>query len=445
MSAQTESRVFGKRTQKHVIILASGDRVRHMTVEPWMAALAVCFLCVFTIGYFAATSYLVLRDDLIGGTMARQARMQYEYEDRIAALRAQVDRVTSRQLLDQQVVEEKVEKLLEQQMALSSRHGKLGSLLERAEDSGLSSGEIPIPTVNPQAIGKRADAGGGVKAIERLMGLGGSQAEEKTTLAAYAPDATSGVGAQETMSDRADRLFSKVTHSLKDIERDQVVRIQTLTTGAFETADAIDTILAKTGIQPGERSADTTATLDPHASGDTAIGGPFVEPETTEAFDNSLVALDSALVRLERARTQAKSLPFNNPSPASDITSRFGNRLDPFLGRLALHAGIDFRAPVGTTIHATGPGTVITAARTGGYGNMIEIDHGNGITTRYAHLSNILVNVGDRISTGDAIAKSGSTGRSTGPHLHYEVRLHGQAVDPMRFLNAGIKLTQYIN
>ena len=115
----TESRVFGKRAQKHIIILASGDKVRHMTFQPWMAALSVCFVSVFSIGYLAATSYLVLRDDLIGGTMARQARMQHEYEDRIAALRAQVDRVTSRQLLDQQVVEDKVEKLLQQQMALS--------------------------------------------------------------------------------------------------------------------------------------------------------------------------------------------------------------------------------------------------------------------------------------------------------------------------------------
>ena len=104
-----ESRVFGKRAQKHIIIVASGDKVRHMTFQPWMAALSICFVSVFSIGYLAATSYLVLRDDLIGGTMARQARMQHEYEDRIAALRAQVDRVTSRQLLDQQVVEDKVE------------------------------------------------------------------------------------------------------------------------------------------------------------------------------------------------------------------------------------------------------------------------------------------------------------------------------------------------
>ncbi len=434
----TESQVFGKRTQKHIIILASGDKVRHMTIRPWMAAVSVCFVSVFSIGYLAATSYLVLRDDLIGGTMARQARMQHEYEDRIAALRAQVDRVTSRQLLDQQVVEDKVEKLLQQQMALSSRHGRLGTLLDRAEESGIAEKDVQ-PEAAPVESQKRADASGGLKAIERLMGMGGNAPQQKMALA-YAPQATS--NGQEAMSDRADRLFSKVTLSLKDIEQQQKTRIDNLTAGASEATDAIMTILARTGVK---LDADEVAVTPAVTADGDAIGGPFVEPETTEAFDNSLIGLDTALGRLESVRSQAKKLPFNNPSPASDITSTFGNRLDPFLGRLALHAGIDFRAPTGTRIVATAPGTVITAGKNGGYGNMVEIDHGNGITTRYAHLSTILVNAGDKIRTGEPIARSGSTGRSTGPHLHYEVRLNGEAVDPMRFLTAGIKLSHYIN
>ncbi len=430
----TENRVFGKRAQKHIIILASGDKVRHMTLRPWMAALSVCFVSVFSIGYLAATSYLVLRDDLIGGTMARQARMQHEYEDRIAALRAQVDRVTSRQLLDQQVVEDKVEKLLQQQMALTSRHGKLDTLLDRAEESGVSAKETPS-VITPQALEKRADASGGIKAIERLMGMGDKKAPDVAL--AYAP-----TGGRETLSDRADRMFSKVTLSLKDIEQQQKSRIEGLTAGAAEATDAIVGILARTGVDlPAEALAPQIGETTDVA----AVGGPFVEPETAGAFDNSLVALDSALARLEQVRSQAKKLPFNNPSPQSDITSRFGNRLDPFLGRLALHAGIDFRASVGTRVVATAPGTVIAAGKNGGYGNMVEIDHGNGITTRYAHLSTILVNVGDKISSGEAIGRSGSTGRSTGPHLHYEVRLNGEAVDPMRFLTAGIKLSHYIN
>lgn len=414
-----------------------------MTVRPWMAAIAVSFAGVCSIGYLAATSYLVLRDDLIGGTIARQARMQHEYEDRITALRAQVDRVTSRQLLDQQVVEEKVEKLLRQQMALTSRNGKLGALVERAESSGLTTESNETPEIEPLAYEKRADASSnGVKAIEKLMGLSGASvtgAIRSAPLAYAAPDAA------ESTSDRADRIFSKVTLSLKDVELDQMARLKQLTDGAAKTSDAIRSIVGRTGV---DLPVGDVAEMVPAAasdSADSAIGGPFVEPANDDEFGRSLAALDTALLELERTRAQVRALPFGNPSPASDITSDFGNRLDPFLGRLALHAGIDFRATVGTRIRAAAPGTVTNAGLTGGYGNMVEIDHGNGVSSRYAHLSAVLVKVGDHVTEGDVIAKSGNTGRSTGPHLHYEIRLNGEAVDPMRFIDASRKLASYMN
>ena len=432
MPERPENRVFGKRAKQHVVILASGDRIRHMTVRPWMAAVAFCFTGMFTVGYLGATSYLVLRDDLIGATMARQARMQHDYEDRISALRAQVDRVTSRQLLDQQVVEEKVEKLMQQQLALSARHGKLDALLNRAESAGLPvEGTVPLPEEKPVIGERRADAGGAVRAIDALMG-GTSGKAITTARLAYA-------GERESVADRADRLFSRVTLSLKDIEHQQIDRIQSLANGASETADAIRSILRRTGVDVAEEAAVATE------EDDTAIGGPFVEPELPDAFEESINDLDSALVRLETARKTARKLPFGNPSPGSGITSRFGNRTDPFFGRLALHAGIDFRVRTGTEIRSTGTGTVVVAGRNGGYGNMVEIDHGNGLTTRYAHLSKVLVKVGDRVEASDIVALSGTTGRSTGPHLHYEVRRNGKAVDPMRFLTAGMKLTTYMD
>ena len=419
MAERPENRVFGKRAQQHVVILASGDKIRHMTIRPWMAAVAFCFAGMFTVGYLAATSYLVLRDDLIGATMARQARMQHDYEDRISALRAQVDRVTSRQLLDQQVVEGKVEKLMRQQLALSERHGKLDALLNRAEDSGLET-----PDARTISGERRADA---VSAINAVMGL----APQKTPQLAYAAQG-------ESAADRADRLFSKVTLSLKELEHDQLSRIQSLTTGAAETADAIQTILRRTGFD--------VADAGPQDDADTAIGGPFVEPlEATDPFEVSINDLDLALDRLDAARRTARKLPFGNPSPDSSITRRFGNRTVPVLGRLALHAGIDFRASTGTTVRATGAGTVTVAGRSGGYGNMVEIDHGNGLTTRYAHLSRPTVKVGDRVEAGERIGLSGTTGRSTGPHIHYEVRRAGKAIDPMRFLTAGMKLTTYMD
>lgn len=430
MAERPENRVFGKRAREHVVILASGDKIRHMTIRPWMAAVTFCFAGMFTVGYLAATSYLVLRDDLIGATMARQARMQHDYEDRISALRAQVDRVTSRQLLDQQVVEEKVEKLMQQQLALSARHGKLDALLNRAETSGAeTTGTVPRPDEKPVTDGRRADAVGAINAI-----MGGTGVTAQTTKLAYASTG-------ESVADRADRLFSKVTLSLKDLEHDQIDRIQSLAAGASETADAIQTILRRTGFDVIEEKADL-----PDGESDMAIGGPFVEPvSVTDPFEESINDLDTALERLDSARRTARKLPFGNPSPGSSITSRFGNRTDPFLGRLALHAGIDFRARSGTEIHPSGVGTVTVAGRNGGYGNMVEIDHGGGLTTRYAHLSRVLVKVGDHVETTDTIGLSGTTGRSTGPHLHYEVRRDGKAIDPMRFLTAGMKLTTYMD
>jgi murein DD-endopeptidase MepM/ murein hydrolase activator NlpD len=429
-----QSRVFGKRKQEHILILASGDRVRHLTVKPWMAALTFCFVGVFAIAYLLATSYLVLRDDLIGATMARQARMQHDYEDRIAALRAQVDRVTSRQLLDQQVVEDKVDKLMEQQMALTSRHGKLGSLLDRAESSGLNEKkDLPAQSYAPDAKDKRAALSGPMQAIEKQLAKSADPADatpDNTTLA-YVP-------ARETIGDRADRVFSKVTLSLKGVEQRQRDRVAQLTNDASDTADAISRILTRF------RIAVPAETAGINAGDENAVGGPYVEPESDDDFDTSLTQLDSALTRLEAIRNTAAALPFQSPAIGKEITSPFGNRRDPFLGRLALHSGIDFRFSPGEKVRPTAPGKVVAAGWTGGYGNMVEVDHGNGISTRYGHLSEILVKIGDTVDRQNVIGLAGSTGRSTGTHLHYEVRQDGRAVDPIYFMNAGMKLASYI-
>ncbi|RUM05391.1 peptidoglycan DD-metalloendopeptidase family protein [Rhizobium chutanense] len=433
MNSGHQHRVFGRRAQEHILILASGDKVRHMTVRPWMAAIVFCFVGVFSIGYLLATSYLVLRDDLIGATMARQARMQHDYEDRIAALRAQVDRITSRQLLDQQVVEDKVDKLMEQQMALTSRHGKLDNLLDRAESSGLTEKDgappAPIQSYAPDIKDKRASLGG-IEAIEKQLASGPpADATPDNSTLAYVPSA-------ETVGDRADRIFSNVTLSLKGVEQDQRNRVEQLTSDAGNAANAIATVLTRFKIPT---PAETAAEKD-----DDAVGGPYVAPESNDDFNNSLVALDGALTRLEAVRSTAESLPFRNPAVGKEMTSPFGNRRDPFLGRLALHSGIDFRFSPGERIRPTAPGKVIAAGWTGGYGNMVEVDHGNGISTRYGHMSEVLVKVGDTVDRNDVIGLAGSTGRSTGTHLHYEVRQDGHAVDPVYFMNAGLKLATYI-
>ncbi|QCK88804.1 M23 family metallopeptidase [Phreatobacter aquaticus] len=105
-----------------------------------------------------------------------------------------------------------------------------------------------------------------------------------------------------------------------------------------------------------------------------------------------------------------------------------------------MHSGIDFRGATGEPARVTASGRVTHASSMGGYGLMVEVDHGNGMSTRYAHLSRIDVSVGDMVRLGQRIGRIGSTGRSTGPHLHYETRINGEAVDPMRFVRAGLRL-----
>ncbi len=136
--------VFGKRREPHTIIIARGDDVSHFTIRPWLALSLGAVLSSIAVGYLLATTYLVLRDDLIGATASRQARIQQAYEDRISALRAQVDRITSRQLLDQQLMETKVAELIDRQEQLTSRTGRLAPLLDRARDAKGKS-KVPLP------------------------------------------------------------------------------------------------------------------------------------------------------------------------------------------------------------------------------------------------------------------------------------------------------------
>ncbi|MEQ1955094.1 M23 family metallopeptidase [Mesorhizobium sp. CN2-181] len=414
------STVFGKRREPHTVIIARGNSVSHFTVRPWIAALAGSVVAAITLGYFAATSYLVFRDDLIGAAIARQARMQHAYEDRISALRAQVDRITSRQLLDQQLMETKVTELLNRQSKLSERHGRLGPILEKANAEVAPESE-PVPDGRPD---ERADAASNSPALAYAGAAGSTPFSLWTTREGHDPS--------ESAADRADKLFVSINQSLRSIENEQITKISTLADDAYQTADQIADVLQEAGLP-----------VDPDF-GKTAMGGPLIAIDNAQAFDTKVRELDVALDRLDRVKKQAKSLPIANPAPGLSISSTFGVRKDPILGTPALHSGMDFRAPIGSPASATAAGTVTIAGWNGGYGRMVEIDHGNGLATRFAHLSRISVREGDKVQIGDIVGLTGNSGRSTGPHLHYEVRRDGHAVDPLRFIKIGKKLSQLL-
>jgi murein DD-endopeptidase MepM/ murein hydrolase activator NlpD len=172
-------------------------------------------------------------------------------------------------------------------------------------------------------------------------------------------------------------------------------------------------------------------------------GGPLIPIEsadigsTDESFNASLADAATAIAKLDGVVTALNALPLGTPSEAGSLSSGFGARIDPFNEQLAFHSGVDFSGPSGAAVRATASGIVVFAGPQGAYGNTVEVDHGYGIRTRYGHLSKILVQVGTPLDKGAIIGKLGSTGRSTGPHVHYEVWYDNAVRDPSKFIKAG--------
>lgn len=419
--------VFGKRREPHTIIIAQGDRISHFTIRPWLTALLASVLAAVAIGYLLATSYLMLRDDILNAAIARQARMQHTYEDRIAALRSQVDRITSYRLLDQQIMETKVAELLTRQSALLKRNSRLAPLLEQASTSGVSPIEEKL---DPARIPVPASRDAATKSQRTLFEPRGPIRAGLDQAAAEAPAETN---ESETPPILA---LSQLGVSLNDLESDQISQVSALASSARAMRRQIVADARKAGLPLQAPGLDEEGT-----------GGPFIPAQADagkESFDLELKTLNRELEALEEVRGTIRAYPIANPAPGHRITSGFGNRRDPIIGKSAFHAGIDLSLKTGTAVYAAGSGRVIKAGRNGGYGNMVEIRHEGGLVTRYAHLSRIYVKKGEKVAAGTKIAASGSTGRSTGPHLHYEVRHGKKAVNPMTWLKAGKRLGQYL-
>ena len=433
-SSLRSSRSFGKRREPATITITRNGMTSHFRISPILFSIAFSIAAMFMVGYLGATAYLVFRDDLIGASHARNARLMHEYEDRIAALRSNLDRVTSRQLLDQQVIESKIAELVQRQEMLTGRDGKIGKLLDAAQKRGLekflpegapnsttdakTSATDPVRTgaIDDQASPLFADAGGLLLrgSTTPIKGMNNTRQPVAIALASSNPD----------INDTSEAVFLNVKDRIKLIEEQQKTALGSLRDAAVKKATAIATVMEKLKVKiPSEVQQQ--------------VGGPFIPLEPGTTFEDHVEALDTSLKALDVLSGRLSTLPVGNPAPGKDISSAFGSRVDPFFGRAAMHSGTDFRAPTGTPARATANGTVIDAGRNGGYGNMVEIDHGGGFTTRYAHLSAIKVTAGQKVKRGDVIGLVGSTGRSTGPHLHYEVRKGGQAIDPARFLIAG--------
>ena len=368
--------------------LAHGGRqVRVGPVAFWVVVGTLVIMAVWSVG---TGTYFAFRQDVLSGLISRHARMQIAYEDRIAELRGEVDRITSRQLLDQEQFQSRLDALLKRQKLLERRTSALA-------DDNLTTGSLPRdkdarlrpPALRPSLYFETA---------ENQPGVGGK--------------------------------LARVSHSLDRIAQQQTTLLDGMEQRFDNKARRMHSVLSTLGVKPGPPPAE---------------GGPYIPLKRPRAgastFDKKLYRVSVARAQIEHYAHTLRAVPVRKPLAGTlDVTSGFGPRPDPFLGTPAFHPGLDLAGHIGKRVHATADGKVERAGWDGGYGNLVEIDNGHGIVTRFGHLSKILVKAGQRVHRGQVVGLMGSTGRSTGPHLHYEVRVDGKAVNPEKFLHAGVRL-----
>lgn len=215
---------------------------------------------------------------------------------------------------------------------------------------------------------------------------------------------------------------------LARIEARQLAFIEKLTRYADARAARAETAIRRVGLNPAMIAAADRG----------AQGGPLIPLAMggMAPLDPRFARLGASLARMGAMEGGLAHIPNTLPASLEYISSGFGYRADPFTGGAAFHAGLDFRGPVGAPIYAAAAGVVSFTGVRQGYGNCVEISHGNGLLTRYAHMSHIAARVGERVAPGAMIGAIGSTGRSTGPHLHFEVRINDRPVNPRPFLES---------
>ncbi|MEO6013276.1 MAG: M23 family metallopeptidase [Devosia sp.] len=322
------------------------------------------------------------------------------YEDRISQLRLEVDRLQSRHYAQAGDINLQLQDLAQTQELLMEQHQYVKQLAEKAAALGIETADLPVTDDN--------DSAATPVLTSSLVPSGDAAAE-----------------------------VAAATANVAQMMDDSRLALVAISDQATTKTDEIMGALADIGIKPKLPSFD-------------GVGGPLLPPVDGAGAESSSLIDDAntvaeALERFKAARVAADVAPVHKPiTDAMRISSTFGNRKDPFTGRLAFHSGLDYAAPQGSTVISAGAGKVSFVGQISGYGNVVEVSHGNGLVTRYGHLSAFLVKEGQSVNTGTPIARVGSTGRSTGPHLHFEVRRTDNAVDPARYLQAGRDLAKIL-
>jgi murein DD-endopeptidase MepM/ murein hydrolase activator NlpD len=350
-------------------------------------ALFYAIFAVLLAGNALLVTAFLLSPDIARLLSGQNEQVIEAYENRIAQLRVEVDRLHSRSYAQAGDINLQLQELAQQQEVLIEQHQLVRVLVDKADELGIEAAALAVPDTGDTALAPPATGN---------------------------PDIDATAAAVAQMMDETQFAMTSIAE-----------------TATARTASIVSE-LSGLGIR-----VDLPENLD-------GVGGPLLAPQDSDDISpmvDDANAVMAALIRYKAARDSIDIAPIHMPiSGDFRQSSGFGNRTDPFTGGRAFHSGLDFAAPRGTTVFSAGRGVVSFVGTRSGYGNVVEVTHANGLVSRYAHLSSFLSEEGQAVNTGTPIAKVGSTGRSTGPHLHFEVRKSDSAINPKTFIEAGKRL-----
>ena len=442
---RTLSRVYHRIFPERQIYVRTRGEVRFVTFS---GPVQLGFLSVATaiaVWVAFATFQFLFQNDIIAAKNERLRVAEVAYESLQGELRdTQLRFIAAARDLDAK--HNQLLALVSQKDQLERRLNEIsGRLAEVADDHMTASKEAA--SLRNQLQGERSELNEQIgtlqnelrSTLDQRSGLEYSLAETRNRVASLSAERDTLIKSNADLK----KNLSLVNDRLRDIREEQQHFVDRIAARTTDDISILEDTIAMTGIDPATLFEKTGLAAR-------AMGGPILDPNAADdgsiktltnleggVFDSSVAELEESLQRWEALQSVLRVLPLAAPADNFYISSEFGRRRDPFTNRMAFHAGVDLAGPPQQAVYATAPGTVVVAGRNGPFGNMVEIDHGFGLRTRYGHLNKVLVKKGDSVGFRTAVGRMGSTGRSTGTHLHYEIRFDGKAYDPSRFLKAG--------
>ena len=459
------------------IYIRSDGRVQFFTFGPSLQA-TIAGLSLIFLGWVAfATVNVVFKDRIIAAKDHRYQEMQSAYENRVADLQTSYDELNGALVSAEDRFKETADALQTKQntiMKFINRKTTVDQTLTalangttapqaapQAQQSGgggivlgnaptgsdftdSDSPDAPQITIAPSPMQQQQpQRGAGKSTRASFLDLGNAVGTLRGFLFGTGQTTTPSIAPAVLMRHPALRAIALEADRVKGIGVSETELLNGTEQRLSERVGSLQDIIRRTGIDPREY-ARKFGEYQGVGGPDIPLQSVQIEGIADDSFKNAYLSASAVLEQMNGLLSALRHVPLTTPVHGIEFsrTSGFGPRIDPFTGHHSFHPGVDFAGPYGANVASTAAGTVVWAGPRGGYGNLVEIDHGYGIHTRYGHLASILVRVGARVPQGASIGKLGSTGRSTGPHVHYEVSYENVTRNPSNFIEAGRHVLQ---